>query len=186
MRQVRSCIGLISHEERSCACYKANRMCVEMIVHFWFCLSSDLDFSVMMHIYNKPEIWTKENQHFSIFFLFFIYISDYFIKMNLLWYRLFVFLVLIRNSPFQPLFIILESQHKISEDQQNKPYHTIFCNLIIWRWTLWVMFFFFFFMCSFNLGFTSVYRINVNLLFSVCILFIITSDPFQRPHYVYP
>lgn len=91
MRQVRSCIGLISHEERSCACYKANRMCVEMIVHFWFCLSSDLDFSVMMHTYNKPEIWTKENQHFSIFFLFFLYISDYFIKMNLLWYRFCLF-----------------------------------------------------------------------------------------------
>lgn len=141
MRQVRSCIGLISHEERSCACYKANRMCVEMIVHFWFCLSSDLDFLVMMHTYNKPEIWTKENQHFSIFFLF-LYKWLFYKNESALISILFVFLVLIRNSPFQPLFIILESQHKISEDQQNKPYHTIFCNLVIWRWTLWIMFFF--------------------------------------------
>ncbi len=46
---VKSCVGAISHEERSCACYKANRMCVEMIVHVWFCLSSDSDCSVMMH-----------------------------------------------------------------------------------------------------------------------------------------
>lgn len=79
MRQVRSCIGVISHEERSCACYKANRMCVEMIVHFWFCLFSDLDFSVMMHT-TSLKYEKKKKICISQYFSFFIYICDYFIK----------------------------------------------------------------------------------------------------------
>lgn len=36
---VKSCVDMISHKERSCACYEANTMCVEMCVHVWFCLS---------------------------------------------------------------------------------------------------------------------------------------------------
>lgn len=94
MRQVRSCIGVISHEERSCACYKANRMCVEMIVHFWFCLSSDLDFSVMMHTtslkYEKKIIIICISLYFS--FYIYIYMCKWlFYKMNLLWYRFCLF-----------------------------------------------------------------------------------------------
>lgn len=89
MRHVRSCIGMISHEERSCACYKANRMCVEMIVHFWFCLSSDLDFSVMMHTSLNYEKKTKKNC-ISLYFSLFLY-KWLFYKMNLLWCRFCLF-----------------------------------------------------------------------------------------------
>lgn len=68
VREVRSCDG------RSCACYKANRMCVGMIVHLWVCLSSDLGFSVIVHTSSQKY------DHISVFFFLFLYISDYFIK----------------------------------------------------------------------------------------------------------
>lgn len=62
----------------------------------------------------------------NVYFLFFIYI--YIRHCFIIWICFdndFVFLVLITNSPFQPLFIISETLHKISEYQQDKQLHTI-------------------------------------------------------------
>lgn len=133
------------------------------------------------------QAWNMNKRKSAFLYIFsFFYISDYFIKMNLLWYRFCLFFSFrsetLHSSLCSSFWNLSTKYQKINKTKQTTQYSVI----LSFGGEHFELCGFFFFMCSFNLGFTSVYRINVNLLFSVCILFIITSDPIQRPHYVYP
>lgn len=115
----------MSNEERTWACYKAKtEKCVEMCVHVWFCLSSDLDVSVMTHTTSLRSIKTS----FKCFFVF-LY-TWLFYKMNLLWYWFCLFFCFDHKSSIPASVELFQAVTAQVITQLNTLYHTVVCKLL--------------------------------------------------------